>query len=132
MSRTNELRKLVFSMLNKSCFKKKNGIKAVYYELADDEAMFPHVIYGISNALYSDLNRKDYTMIIDVYDKSDSAIAAEEIADNIEDLFDSKNLPQSSIYPTFYIENRRTVIDEDKDIKHKQITIVIQNYEEVK
>lgn len=131
MSRTNELRRLIFSMLSEQSFKEKSGIKGIYYELADEDAMFPHVVYEISSAMYTDMTRKDYSMIIDVYDRSDEATAAEDIADIIENMFDAKNLPQDKIYPTFFLEDRRTVQDEDKKIRHKQITIVIQNYEEV-
>lgn len=129
MNRTNELRKLVKSMLSEKKFTEENKIKDVYYENADDEAMFPHIVFDFDTVNLGDLHRKDKSLVIDIYDKSDSAFLVEKIADEIEDMFNAKNLPQENILPTFFLEDRRTVLDEDKKIRHRQIEIIVQNYE---
>lgn len=129
MSRTNKLRKLVKSILGESKFKAKHGIKEIYYELASDNKMYPHIVFSFDGINTGDLYRHDLSLIIDIYDKSDSAYLVEQIADDVEDMFNAENLPQDTILPTFYLEARRPVIDEDKKIKHRQIEVIVQNYE---
>lgn len=129
MNRTNELKKLVNSMLSEKKFTEENKIKDVFYENADDDAMFPHLVFVFDTVNLGDLHRKDKSIVIDIYDKSDSTFLVEKIADDIEDMFNAKNLPQENILPTFFLENRRKVTDEDKKIRHRQIEIIVQNYE---
>ena len=129
MSKTNEIRKLVTSKLTNEEFVKRYGIKSVSYENADDDKVFPHIVFTLENINLGDLSRRDNILMIDVWDKSDSANLAEDIADEIEEMFWAQNMPQDLILPTFFLENRRTVKDEDKKIRHKQLEISIQNYE---
>lgn len=129
MSKTNEIRKLITSKLTNEEFVKRYGIKSVSYENADDDKMFPHIVFTLENINLGDLSRRDNILMIDVWDKSDSANLAEDIADEIEEMFWAQNMPQDLILPTFFLENRRTVKDEDKKIRHKQLEISIQNYE---
>lgn len=125
--RTNNLRKLVRSMLGEVT--DKHGIKEIYYELANDDKMYPHIIFSFDNINTGDLYRHDLSLVIDIYDKADSAYLVEQIADDVEDMFNAINLPQETILPTFYLEARRSVPDEDKKIRHRQIEVIIQNYE---
>ena len=126
--RTNELRKLVRLLLGR--FKDEHGIKEIYYELARDDKMYPHIVFSFDNINTGDLYRHDLSLVIDIYDKSDSAYLVEQIADDVEDMFNALNLPQDTILPTFYLEARRSVLDEDKKIRHRQIDVIVQNYEQ--
>ena len=128
MSKTNELKKLVNSMLGEEAFVKKNGIKKTYFEVADDEEIYPHLVFSFERINLGDLHRKDILLIVDIFDKSESSVLVENIADEVEDMFNAKNLPQEKILPTFFLENRRAVPDEDKKIRHRQIEILVQNY----
>lgn len=128
MGKTNELRKLIKAHLTNQEFVQKHGIKGVYFENADKDKMYPHIVFSFGNINTGDIHRKDYALTVDVFDKSPSAFLVEEITDDIEDMFNALNDPQEKILPTFYLEGRRTVIDEDKTIRHRQIDIIIQNY----
>lgn len=125
--RTNSLRKLVKEMLSK--VNAEHGNKEVFYELANDDKMYPHIVFSFDNINTGDLYRHDLSLIIDIYDKSDSAYLVESIADDVEDMFNAINLPQDTILPTFYLEARRPVPEEDKSIRHRQIEVIVQNYE---
>ena len=129
MSRTNELRNLVKSMLGEWELNAEHGIKEVYYEIASDDKMYPHIVFSFDTINTGDLYRHDLSLIIDIYDKADSAYLIEQIADDVEDMFNAENLPQDTVLPTFYLEARRQVPDEDKRIKHRQIEVTVQNYE---
>lgn len=128
MSKTNDLRKTVMNLLG-STWQTSNGVKGVSYEVIPTDAIFPHIVFSFDNVIQTDLSRDDVRMIIDVWDKNKSAFDVENIADEVEKVFDGINSPQTTVLPTFYIESRRTVLDEDKTIRHKQLNIIIQNYE---
>lgn len=118
--RTNELRKLIRTMLLPIC-------SNVYYRLADEKALYPHIVFEFRRLDLGDLSRQDYTVEIDVWDKNVSNI--EDMCDNIERIFNNNNKPQESILPTFFIESRDSIEDEDKTIQHRLIKVSCQNYE---
>lgn len=129
MGKTNVLRKLIKSMLSAETFKKKHGIKEIYFGNADDQKMYPHIVFFFDQINNDDLHRDDISLVIDIYDKSTEAVLVEDIADDIELMFDAENLPQDEILPTFYLDVRRPVVEEDKEIQHRQIEVIVQNYE---
>lgn len=122
MSKTNDLRKLIQSRLKTVC-------ENVYYEYADDENLYPHITYEFVTNVNDDLYRSDINLDVDIFDKSSSATLIEDLADNVEKLFNNKNLPQDTILPTFFLIDRKSVPDEDKKIRHRLVRILIQNYE---
>lgn len=125
--KVNEVKKLIKRQLDTL----KDEVKEVYYRDADDDVLYPHITfeYDTISGLGDDLNRQDYMLIIDVWDKQKESVLAEDIADRVEELFSAVNLPQETILPTFYFENRKFLKDEDKEIKHIQLKFSIQNYE---
>lgn len=122
MSRTNELRKLIKSQL-------KTLYDEVYYLQANENAMYPHCVFLLESINTGDLSRSDFLLKIDLWDKSSSSYNIEESADKVEDLLKTKNLPQTGILPTIFTESRKTVVDDDKKIKHIQLDLTIQLYE---
>ena len=124
MSKTNNLRKLVQAKLMEKC-------QNVYYEIADEDKMYPHCVFSFRNIDTSDtaFARADITLTIDVWDKALDAKGIESLCDDIEELFNGKNMPQESILPTFFLQSRNTVIDDVKFIRHRVINVLVQNYE---
>ena len=122
MSRTNSLRKLLTKMLKTVC-------ENVYYEVADEEKMYPHIVFSISSIDLGNMERKDYIAEIEIWDKSMSAVKTEELKDKVEDLFNAENAPQDDILPTFFLVNSKKVNDDDKEIRHRLVEVQIQNYE---
>lgn len=118
--KTNALRKLIKSRIDTVC--------KSYYRNAIDDAMYPHVVFDLQSADLDDYYRTDYTLMVDVWAKNNQE-AAEQIADDICDLFNAVNLPQSVHLPTFYRENRRNLPDEDKDINHIMLEFSVQDYD---
>lgn len=122
MSKTNDLRELIQGKLKTVC-------NNVYYENAIDDDMYPHCVFSFGNIINDDFSRADISVAIDVWDKSESAAAVEDLCDDIEKLFNNSNLPQENILPTFFLANRIPVVDEDKKIRHRVIKLLVQNYE---
>ena len=120
--RTNDLATLVQTKL-------KTLTTDVYYEVASNKALYPHIVFDFDMIDLGDLSRQDYILIVDVWDKGQNTKAVDDLSDNVEKLLQAQNLPQTNILPTFYLMDRRRVLDEDKMIRHRQIRFQVQNYE---
>lgn len=120
-TRTTDLNNLIQTKL-------KTLTTNVYYEQANDDGMYPHIVFSFRDINLGDLSRQDYILEVDVWDKAKSPYNVEELSDKVEDLLHCQNLPQDKILPTFYKIDRKSIIDPDKNIKHRQIRFQIQNY----
>ena len=120
MSKTNRLREIIQAKINShlQCF----------YRTADSETSFPHAVYDFESIDLGDINRDDLILIIDIWGKGKDTSQIEEIADNIETIFNAANLPSEEVLPTFYRISRKPIDDEDKTIIHRQLKFQIQNY----
>ena len=120
-TKTNDLKKLIQTKL-------KTLTTNVYYEIAADNAMYPHIVFSFKTINLGDLWRQDYMLDVDVWDKGQNTTNIDALCDNIESLLHMQNLPQTKILPTFYLVDRRSIVDEDKTIKHRLVRFQIQNY----
>ena len=120
--RTNDLIELIKTKLS-------TVASNVYYEVADEDALYPHVVFSFQQINLGDLSRQDYELDVDVWDKSEETETVENLCDSIEHLLRGANLPQKNILPTFYLIDRRILFDEDKEIRHRVVRFQIQNYE---
>lgn len=121
MGKTNDLRKLVREQLKEICTN-------VYYEIAADDKMYPHIVFSFDSCGLEDLNRQDLILNIDLWDKSGQAVAIEDLSDALESIFNNQNMPQDTILPTFFLIDRKAIPDEDKKIRHRLIRVLVQNY----
>ena len=124
--RTNDLKLLVQTKL-------KTVTAKVYHELADEDALYPHIVFNFRRIDLSDLSRQDYILEVDVWDRltktNQNTQRIDNLADSVEKLFQAENLPQDYILPTFYLIDEQNVLDEDKQIRHRKIQFQVQNYE---
>lgn len=120
MSKTNELRKLIQSNIS-------SVIKS-FNRSADDKDKYPYAVYDFENIDLLDINRDDLILIIDLWDKGKDTSRIEEMADQIEQLFNAANLPNEEVLPTFYRISRKPIDDEDKTLIRRQLKFQIQNY----
>ena len=120
--RTNDLKYLVQSKL-------KTLTANVYYEIANEKKMFPHIVFNFRRIDLGDLWRQDYILEIDIWNKQDSSLRVDDLADSVENLLQAENLPQDNVLPTFYLIDRQNIPDENKEIKHRRVQFQIQNYE---
>ena len=120
--RTNDLKKLVQTQL-------KTVTENAYYEVANNDAVYPHLVFSFRRIDLNDLSRQDYVLQVDVWDRNSKTQRVDDLADEVENLLQAQNLPQQNILPTFYLIDRKTVEDEDKMIRHRQIQFQVQNYE---
>lgn len=122
MSKTAALRKLITSQLN-------TVLGETYYLHASADASYPYKTFEFFRVSLGDLERDDIDLCVDVWDIAADPKRVDEIADQIETLFNASNLPQETILPTFFRESRYPVADDDKTIQHIQLHFTVQNYE---
>ena len=120
--RTNDLKKLIETQL-------KTLTTNVYHEVAKTNAMYPHIVYSFERLELGDLSRQDYILVLDIWDKSTSTTRVDDLADSVENLLQGANLPQKNVLPTFYLIDRKNILDQDKQIRHRVVRFQIQNYE---
>lgn len=121
ITRTNELKKLIQTKL-------KTLTTNVFFEVATDNALYPHIVFSFREINLGDISRQDYTLDVDVWTKGKNSTTVDELADKVEDLLHAQNLPQTNVLPTFYKIDRKSILDSDKDIRHRLIRFQIQNY----
>ena len=120
MSKTIALRKIIQKNID--------PIVKSYYRKADKENIYPHAVYDFENIDLGDISRDDLILIIDIWDKGNDTSNIEEIADQIEEMFNAANLPNEEVLPTFYRLGRKPIDDVDKTLMRRQLKFQIQNY----
>lgn len=121
MGKTLDLRGLIYEKLTTT------GV-ATYYRIAPETTSFPYIVFDLSRVTFGDSARDDFDVEVDIWDKSRNPKTIDEIADNVEELFNTVNDPQSTILPTFFRENRYPVPDNDKDLQHLQLHFSVELY----
>lgn len=102
-----------------------------YYKTADKDAAYPYKTYLLESINFPDGTRDDYDLVVDIWDRSPDQKMVEEIADQIETLFNVSNIPRPPIFPTFFRDGRNNLDDPDKTLQHIQLHFIVQLYEEV-
>lgn len=100
-----------------------------YYRRASRDAFFPYKVFTLSRVDLSDLSRDDFDVCIDIYDRATDPKVVDQIADEIEALFNGANLPQEKILPTFFRASRYPIDEEEKDLQHIQLHFDVELYE---
>lgn len=122
MSKTLLLRQIIAEKLN-------SVQGQTYHRRSPANSAYPFKVYSLSSVYFPDAYRDDIEVEIDVWDRSETSRTIEEIADQIEHLFNNKNLPVPPIYPTFFREGRTMLEDPDKGLQHLQLRFLVQLYE---
>ena len=101
-----------------------------YHRTAPKDAAFPYKTFTLTSAAFFDRLRDDLELEVDIWTREKDWKVVEEIADQVEALFNDANLPEPPIFPTFFRENRYSLDDPDKSLQHIQLRFLVQLYEE--
>lgn len=122
MGKTTELRRVIVKQLQ--------AVPGPTHHMdAPPDAAYPYKTYRLS-AKFPDCAQMDFSLTVDIWDRSADWKTVENIADQIEKLLNGANLPSGSLFPTFFLESRDPVSDSDKQIRHIQQQFYIHLYEE--
>lgn len=122
--KTKALRKLISSELSSV----QGG---TYHKKAPADCAYPYKSYRLSSVSFPNADRDDLILEVDIWDRNatDDPKTAEDIADQIEEIFDGAILPQPPLYPAFFREGRNTLEDPDKSLQHIQLSFSVQLHE---
>ena len=121
MSKTNALREIIQTNIS--------SIIKSFYRVADEKEKYPYAVYDFETIDLGDIARDDLILIIDLWGKGTDTSEIEEVADQIEAMFNAANLPNEDVLPTFYRINRKPIDDPDKTLIRRQLKFQIQNYD---
>ncbi len=124
VSKTAALRKLVNETL-------QTVPGETYHKKAPATASHPYKVFRLSSVTFINSDRDDLELEIDIWDRNLSADpkVAEEIADQIEKLFNSTIKPRPPLYPAFFRESRQDIEDPDKALQRIQLRFIVQLHE---
>ena len=93
----------------------------IYFQEAPELAVFPYIIYDMPNSLFDGEYIDQITLDIDGWDLNllGDSTAVETLMKNINAL-DKMTLRGEDMAVTFYLDNKMSLTDPDKNIKHRK------------
>ena len=122
MSKTTTLRKLITE-------KMRTVPGGTYHRTAPKDEPYPYKVFTLSSVAFPNSDRDDLELEVDLWARGQDPKALEDIADDIEALFNGKIYPAPPIYPAFFRENRYDLEDPDKTLQHIQLRFLVQLHE---
>lgn len=122
MSKTAQLRKLIRSQL-------QTVAGETYHKASPKDARYPYKCFTLTSVNFANPDRDDQELEVDIWDRAPDQKTAEEIADQVEKLFDGVILPLPPLYPAFFRDARFNLDDPDKELQHIQLLFTVQLHE---
>lgn len=122
MSKTKALRKLINE-------KMQTVPGETYHRRAPKDASYPYKVFTLTSVAFPNLDRDDLELEVDLWNRGQDPKPLEDIADDIEAMFNGAIYPVPPIYPAFFRENRYDLDDPDKDLQHLQLRFLVQLHE---
>lgn len=113
MSRVIELRKAIKALLSAAH-------PQVYYERADQDAVFPYLVYNLINSI-DDGTLENFVLDVDGWDANPDTTALETMMAAADSALHRVTVNDTGkICVTFYRENRLTLTDDDPRIRRRK------------
>ena len=123
MGKTTDLRKLIMGKL-------QTVQGETYHKKASATAAYPYKTFKLESVAFPNPDRDDLDLEIDLWDRDTNQRRLEDLADQVEALFDGRTYPAPPIYPAFFRENRYDLDDPDKSLQHIQLRFLVQLHKE--
>lgn len=122
VSRTLEIRTILKAIIEEC------GCKA-YYERANKNVLYPYAVFEFETTDISDIAKREIEVTINIWDKSDDSHIVEELADKVIHLINRNLLFPSGESLRIYGMAKRSLPDEDRTLKRRQIECSIIYFE---
>jgi hypothetical protein len=122
MAKTKTLRKLIMTKL-------QTVPGGTFHKRAPKDAAYPYKTFTLTSAAFPNVDRDDLDLEVDLWARAEDPKILEDIADQIEAMFNGQIYPEPPIYPAFYREARYDLDDPDKTLQHIQLRFLVQLHE---
>lgn len=101
----------------------------VFNDRSRRDSIYPYLIMDSSNISTQMYPRIDVDLELNVWDKSQNYIKVNEIADIIQSALNRNSIVADNITATFYLNTRKNVDDEDKELKRVYMLFDVEIYQ---
>lgn len=123
MMNTGELRKVIVELIEQN---KTSDYKVYYKRVPFFKVSYPYVTYYLSHSKRE--HEFNYSLELHVWTRDDVKLA-EKIADEISNIDGFYYYDENNFSLDFYLQSRKTVDDEDKEIVHEVLLFNIIVYD---
>lgn len=101
----------------------------VFNDRSRKDSIYPYVVIDSSNISTQLYPRVDVDLTLNIWDKSQNYIKVNEIADIIQSDLNRNSKVADNITATFYLNIRKNVDDEDKELKRVYMLFDVEIYQ---
>lgn len=101
----------------------------VFNNRSRKDSNYPYLVMDSSNISTQLYPRVDVDLELNVWDKSQNYIKVNEIADIIQSALNRNSKVADNITATFYLNTRKNVDDEDKELKRVYMLFDVEIYQ---
>lgn len=101
----------------------------VFNDRSRKDSIYPYVVMDSSNISTQLYPRVDVNLTLNIWDKSQNYIKVNEIADIIQSALNRNSKVADNITATFYLNIRKNVDDEDKELKRVYMLFDVEIYQ---
>lgn len=122
MKKISELRKTITAAL-------KTVHPRVYYEDAEEGAAYPYLVYNLSDSIH-DGTLEQFVLDVDGWDDKPDTTALENMMDEAHNALQGLAVPvDDEMVFIFWLDNRRSLRDENPSLRRRQYTYAVRTYE---
>lgn len=101
----------------------------VFNDRSRKDSIYPYIVMDSSNINTQLYPRVDVDLTLNIWDKSQNYIKVNEIADIIQSALNRNSKVADNITATFYLNIRKNVDDEDKELKRVYMLLDVEIYQ---
>ena len=101
----------------------------VFNDRSRKDSIYPYIVADSSNINTQLYPRVDVDLVLNIWDKSQNYIKVNEIADIIQSALNRNSKVADDITATFYLNIRKNVDDEDKELKRVYMLFDVEIYQ---
>lgn len=101
----------------------------VFNDRSRKDSIYPYIVIDSSNISTQLYPRVDVDLALNIWDKSQNYIKVNEIADIIQSALNRESKVADNITATFYLNTRKNVDDEDKELKRVYMLFDVEIYQ---
>lgn len=101
----------------------------VFNDRSRKDSIYPYVVIDSSNISTQLYPRVDVDLTLNIWDKSQNYIKVNKIADIIQSALNRNSKVADNITATFYLNIRKNVDDEDKELKRVYMLFDVEIYQ---